>query len=127
MMINGRLGQDPERKEFESGTVKYKCSAAFRRDREGNTMWIACEAWGNMSTYGEKGVGSIIGRYLGKGQMMEASGQLQIQNWNDRNTGERRAASVLKVINVRLIESKAKLELINPINHKTVNQIKEKF
>ncbi|MEO1432335.1 MAG: single-stranded DNA-binding protein [Cyanobacteria bacterium J06632_19] len=127
MMINGRLGGNPERKEFDSGTVKYKCSAAFGKDKEGNTMWIACEAWANMGSYGEKGVGSIIGRYVGKGQMMEAVGQLQIQNWNDRNTGERRAAAVLKVINVRLVESKAKQEQTSPINQQAVSQIKEKF
>ena len=128
--INGRLGQNPERKEFDSGTVKYKgsCAFGFSTDKDRQTMWLTYEAWSNIGAYGEKGVGSIIGNYLSKGQMMEAGGQLQTQTWTDKSTGELRSAAIIKVVSVRLVEKKATAQPTNPAPAAAINQeIKEKF
>ena len=95
--IAGRTGRDPEVKYFESGTNKTSCSLAVRRTSD-QTDWFDLEAWGK--------TGEVMGNYVRKGGLIGDSGQLKLDEWTDKNTGELRSKPVISVGQLDLLGSK---------------------
>lgn len=86
--ISGYAGSDPDAKYFESGRVLAAVSVAVRRTKE-ITDWFTVEAWSRTA--------EVMLQYVRKGTWVEISGQLEIQFWEDRQTGEIRSKPVVKV------------------------------
>jgi single-strand DNA-binding protein len=95
VVISGNLGQDPELRFTPKGTQVATFSVASNRvwyDRETNqkneeTSWIRCEAWGKMA--------ETINNYVKKGSHVVIHGRLKQDKWED-NQGQQR--SIIKVI-----------------------------
>jgi single-strand DNA-binding protein len=96
VMLVGRLGQDPEIKTFESGSVKARFSVAVDRSvgkDNKQTDWFAVEVWGQRADF--------VGEYVKKGQLVSVYGSLEVQRWTD-NTGNTREAPIIRCTDLRL-------------------------
>ncbi|MEB3245070.1 MAG: single-stranded DNA-binding protein [Vampirovibrionales bacterium] len=99
VVIIGRLGQDPEVKYFESGSVKATLSVAVDRGFKENktTDWFRVEAWGKLA--------EIAGEYMKKGTLVSINGSLEVQRWNDQS-GNEREMPVIRAENIQMEGSK---------------------
>lgn len=93
----GRVGQDPDIKYFESGSVVAKLSLAVRRGRD-TTDWFACEFWGKTA--------QVVADYVNKGSQIGIQGALKIEQWTDRNTGNARSRPVIRCDKLELLGSR---------------------
>jgi single-strand DNA-binding protein len=96
----GRLGQDPEIRYFDSGSVKARFSLAV--DRPGNkdnkqTDWFTIEAWGKLAEF--------AGEWLKKGTMVSVQGDIEINAWQDQ-TGNTRETPLIRAGEIRFVGSK---------------------
>ncbi|OUL22438.1 single-stranded DNA-binding protein [Nostoc sp. 106C] len=96
----GRVGNDPEIKYFESGSVKCRLTLAVnRRTKEGeHTDWFNLELWGKTA--------EVAGNYVRKGRQIAVKGSLKFDTWSDRNSGVTRSSPVIQVDQLDLLGSK---------------------
>ena len=91
--IMGRLSSDPQLRRTASGKAVASFSVACERDfknqqtGEKEVDFIECVAWGGTAVMAEK--------YFHKGQMVVATGRLQLRDWTDKNGQKRRQAEIL--------------------------------
>lgn len=90
----GHLGQDPEIKHTQVGTMFANLSVATTekfKDKNGKpqekTEWHKIVAWGRLAEICEK--------YLFKGSLAFIEGKLQTRSWEDRDGAKRHATEVL--------------------------------
>lgn len=88
-----RLITDPQLKAFESGTMVCNFAAGINegKDKQGNYInnVIDVEAWGKTA--------EIITDKLHKGDCIQVSGNVKMQEWCDKNTGDKRRKHLLSV------------------------------
>jgi single-strand DNA-binding protein len=91
----GRLTRDPEVKYTSGGTAIAKLSMAVNRNwtnKEGqkqeDTTFVEVDAFGRQA--------EVIGQYIKKGNPIFIEGNLRLDQWDDKQTGEKR--SKLKVV-----------------------------
>lgn len=84
VILVGRLGQDPELNQTNSGTAVCNMRMATgdsytNRDGEevDTTEWHDVVAWGRLA--------EICGKYLDKGRQIYVEGSLQTRQWEDRD------------------------------------------
>lgn len=72
--IVGRLAKDPETRVFESGKSKTTFTvAANRKGKEAGADFIRCDAWDKTAAY--------VDKFCKKGQMVELSGSISVNNF----------------------------------------------
>lgn len=79
VVIVGRLGQDPEIKYFESGSVKARFSLAVDRtfSKENRvTDWFTIEVWGRKAEF--------VGEWVKKGSLVMVTGTLEVNRYTDQ-------------------------------------------
>jgi len=98
VILVGRLGQDPELNQTNSGTAVCNMRMATgdsytNRDGEevDTTEWHDVVAWGRLA--------EICGEYLGKGRQVYVEGTLQTRQWEDRD-GNARYNTEVKALDV---------------------------
>ncbi|MDF5733750.1 MAG: single-stranded DNA-binding protein [Rhizonema sp. PD38] len=97
----GRAGQDPEVRYFESGAMKVSLSLAVKPPYKSESpLWFDLELWGNIA--------QVAADWVTKGSTIGVSGELTLDKWTDKNTGELREKPVIKVNNLELISSSQK-------------------
>ncbi|MDF5728860.1 MAG: single-stranded DNA-binding protein [Rhizonema sp. PD38] len=96
----GRVGNDPDMKYFESGSIKCRLTLAVnRRSRDGEqTDWFNLEIWGKTA--------QVAGDYVKKGKQIAVKGSLKFDTWSDRTTGANRSSPVILVEQLELLGSK---------------------
>ena len=95
----GRVGQDPEVKYFESGSVKCNLTLAVNRPTKNKeTDWFTLEIWGKTA--------EIAANYVRKGSQIGIEGSLHMDSWSDRSTGVSRSKPVIRVNKLDLLSSK---------------------
>jgi len=84
VQLIGRLGADPEMREFSSGNNKVTISVATSEtyknkagDKITDTQWHRVVAW--------NGTGSFIKKYLSKGDELMVQGKLNYDSYEDKN------------------------------------------
>lgn len=100
VVIVGRVGQDPEIKHFESGSVKARFSVAVDRNfsKENKiTDWFTIEVWGRKAEF--------VGDWIKKGTMVSVTGQLDISRYNDQ-AGNQKEWPFIKGSDVSFVGSK---------------------
>ena len=100
IVIVGRLGQDPEIKYFESGSVKAKFSVAVDRNfsKENKiTDWFNIEVWGRNAEF--------VGEWVKKGSLVSISGQLEVNRYTDQ-AGNQKEWPLIRASEVRFVGSK---------------------
>lgn len=90
--LAGRITRDLELRTTPSGVHVLSFTLACERDfknsnGERETDFIDCVCYRNTAEF--------ISRYFRKGNMMIASGRLQIRNWEDKDGNKRRNAEIV--------------------------------
>jgi len=96
VFLIGNLTRDPEVRYTPSGTAVAQLGLATNRrwkDRQSGEMredatFVDIEVWGRQA--------ELAGQYLSKGRPVFVEGRLRLDQWEDRNTGQKR--SRLKVV-----------------------------
>lgn len=114
--LSGRIGNDPEPRYFDDGSVVVNLSLASRRKyhalerqaenikswEDEETEWYGLEIWGQTAEF--------VHKYVDKGARVGVVGSLQIDEWNDRETGEPRQRAKVVVRDFDLLETKAEAD-----------------
>jgi single-strand DNA-binding protein len=113
--LSGRVGNDPEPRYFDDGKVVVNLSLASRRKHviqerlcmeitygEEETDWYVLEIWGQTAEF--------VTKYVDKGMRISVSGTLQIDEWNDNESGEVNSKVKVIVREVDMLESRVETE-----------------
>ena len=91
VILGGRLTNDPELKQTQSGISVCSFSIAVNRkvakDQEQKADFINCVAWRNTAEF--------IHRYFRKGSSLCIVGNIQTRSWDDKNGNKRYATEVI--------------------------------
>lgn len=90
----GRLGNDPDVKRFESGSVKAGFSLAANRTKQ-VTDWFDAQVWGKTA--------DVVATYCRKGSQVGITGVLHAEFWADKNTGDPRMKLLIKGDRIELL------------------------
>lgn len=92
VVLQGRLGNDPELKTTPNGVEVVSLNVACDRDRkdangERQTDWISVQAWRNTAKF--------ISQYFTKGSSILVEGRLQTRSYTDKDGNKRTAFDVV--------------------------------
>ena len=112
----GRLGSDPEARYFESGSVVVNIGLAVERKYdpverqilgirygEEETSWFALEIWGKDAEY--------VANYATKGARVGVTGQIVIDSWINKQSGDLRTKPTIIVDTIDILETRAESQL----------------
>ena len=100
LQLIGNVGQDPEVRYFENGTMLVELSIAVKRfKKEEPPVWFRLKIWGKQA--------QITADYVKKGSLLGVIGRVDEETWADRQTGEKRSRYVVIVNHVELLGSKS--------------------
>jgi len=95
VMLIGNLTRDPEVRYTPKGTAVADIGMAINRsyslddgERREETTFVDITFWGRQA--------EVLGQYMKKGRPLYVEGRLQLDTWDDKNTGQKR--SKLKVV-----------------------------
>ena len=97
VILVGNLTRDPEVRYTAKGTAVADISLAINRYRGGDeggeeTTYVDVTLWGRQA--------EVAGQYLNKGRQAYIEGRLQLDSWEDKQSGQKR--SKLKVVGENL-------------------------
>jgi single-strand DNA-binding protein len=91
----GRLGKDPEVRNFQNGgkVVNFSLATSERwKDRDGNPKEKT--EWHNVAVFNEHYAG-VAEKYLRKGSLVYIEGQMQTRKWQDQSGNDRYTTEVV--------------------------------
>ena len=91
----GRLGKDPETRNFQNGgkVVNFSVATSERyKDRDGNQQEKT--EWHSVAIFNER-LGEIAEKYLRKGAQVYLEGQLQTRKWQDQSGQDRYSTEIV--------------------------------
>ena len=96
LVIGGNLGRDPETRQAGEHTVaNFSLALTKRRNGQEETTWVEVECWNRTA--------ELVGQHLTKGSGAIVTGRLRQQNWEDRNTGQKRSKLVVVADTVQFV------------------------
>ena len=105
VFIIGNLTRDPELRVTPKGTPICQFSIAVNRqfkDESGatrdETTFIDVEAWGKQ--------GELVSKYLSKGSLAMVEGRLKLDQWEDKQSGQKRSKLKVVLDNVQFLSSR---------------------
>lgn len=104
--IVGTFGKDPEVRYLASGDAVASFSVATSekwKDKQTGEMREETE-WHRMTAFGK--LAEIIGEYARKGSKVYCEGQIKTRKYQDKQTGQDRYATEIKVNDFQLLDSK---------------------
>ena len=109
VMLIGRLTRDPEVRMFQNGgkVAAFGFAVNNRKKNQQTGQWedepvfLDCEAF-NRGEFGK--LADRIEQYLRKGQQVYLEGHLKLDQWNDKQTGDKRSKLKIVVDNMELLE-----------------------
>jgi single-strand DNA-binding protein len=109
VMLIGRLTRDPEMRTFSNGgkVAKFGFAVTNRKKNAQTGQWedvpmfIDCEAF-NRGEFGKQA--DLVEQYLAKGRQVYLEGRLELDQWDDKNTGQKRSKHKLVVENLQFLE-----------------------
>jgi single-strand DNA-binding protein len=109
VILIGRLTRDPECRTFSTGgkVAKFGFAVTNRRKNsqtgqwEDEPMFIDCEAF-NRGEFGK--LADTIETYCRKGNQICIEGRLRLDQWDDKNTGQKRQKHLIVVEAMQLLE-----------------------
>ena len=94
-IILGRLGRDPEVRNFQNGgkVVNLRIATSERyKDREGNQQERT--EWHAVAIFNER-LGEVAEKYLRKGSEVYSEGQIETRKWQDQSGADRYSTEVV--------------------------------
>lgn len=108
-MAIGNLTRDPESRSAGQNQVVSFALAINRKykDRSGQTgeevLFIECEAWG--------ATGATLMQYATKGTSLFIEGRLKMDQWSDKNTGEKKSRMKVFIEGFQFVGGKSQQEV----------------
>jgi single-strand DNA-binding protein len=114
VMLIGRLTDNPEppRTLPNSGSTVVKFRFAVGRSRKNpqtgqwendpNPLFIDCEAFTRQDA--RRDLANLISQYCRKGSQIYLEGRLQLDQWDDKTTGQKRSKHKIVVDNIELLD-----------------------
>ena len=85
--FTGRVSNKPETKYFPSSKVVTKFNLAVKRPYASEEpLYHTCEAWGKLA--------ETAANFLEVGKVVTVQGEMKVESWTDKNTGEMRSRAV---------------------------------
>lgn len=104
--VIGRLGQDPELRRTAGGTAVLTMSVATERswtdgagERQSKTTWVPVTVWDRQA--------ENCAEYLRKGSLVHVEGRLEMEEWTDKTTGEKRSKLKITAEQVTFLSPKS--------------------
>jgi len=111
IMLMGRLTDDPKDAALTSGTRVVKFRFAVGRSRKNpqtgqwendpNPLYIDCEAYTRQDQ--RRDLVNLIQQYCRKGDPLYIEGRLQLDQWDDKTTGQKRSKHKIVVDNIEFL------------------------
>jgi single-strand DNA-binding protein len=105
VFLIGNLTRDPELRVTPKGTAICQFGIAVNRqfkDESGatrdETTFVDIEAWGKQ--------GELVSKYLTKGSLAMVEGRLKLDQWEDKQTGQKRNKMKVVLDNVQFLNSR---------------------
>ncbi len=105
VMLMGNLTRDPEIKYTPKGTAIAAFGLAVNRnyttesgEKREEVTFVDCEAYARLA--------EIIGEYCKKGRPIYVDGRLKLDQWDDKQTGQKRSKMKVVVENMQLLGSR---------------------
>jgi single-strand DNA-binding protein len=112
VILIGRLTRDPEIRTFGNGgrVAAFGFAVGSRRKNpqtgqweDGETMFIDCDAFNK----GESGrLADTVEKYLRKGSQVYLEGRLKLDQWDDKQTGQKRSKHKLAVDVMQMLDTR---------------------
>ncbi|MEE2715549.1 MAG: single-stranded DNA-binding protein [Verrucomicrobiota bacterium] len=106
VILMGNLTRDPEVRYTSSGTAIAKLGIAvnrYWRNQEGQqqeeTTFVDVDAFGKQA--------ETIGQYLKKGRPIMVEGRLKLDQWDDKQTGQKRSKLGVTLENFQFLDSRS--------------------
>jgi single-strand DNA-binding protein len=106
VFLIGNLTRDPELRTTPKGTAICQFGIAVNRqfkDESGatrdETTFVDIEAWGKQ--------GELVARYLSKGSLAMVEGRLRFDQWEDKQSGQKRSKLKVVLDNVQFLSSRS--------------------
>lgn len=104
-MLIGRLGQDPDVRNTQGGTVVANMSlATSNRYKDSNGEWKEQTEWHRVVAWGK--IGEVARDYLKKGSQVYVEGPIQTRKWEDKE-GRDRYTTEVKALTLTMLDSKS--------------------
>lgn len=109
VILIGRLTRDPETRTFSNGgkVAKFGFAVSNRKKNAQTGQWedvpmfIDCEAF-NRGEFGKQA--DLVEQYLSKGRQVYLEGRLELDQWDDKTTGQKRSKHKLVVENMQFLD-----------------------
>ena len=104
--IIGTLGRDPELSYMPNGNAVINISVATDEsynDKQSGQKVERTE-WHRLTAYGK--LAEIIGQYLKKGRPIMVEGRLKLDQWEDKQTGQKRSKMGVTLENFQFLDSR---------------------
>jgi single-strand DNA-binding protein len=106
VQLIGNLGRDPEARFTANGKKYAVFTVAVNRtwksadgEKHDAADWFLVNAWGKL--------GEICLQYLKKGRLVFIEGQLRSERWEDKETGEQHARTIIVAGSMQMLDRKA--------------------
>ena len=103
VFLAGRLAADPDLQYLPSGTAVCKMRVASTRrfktrdgEQRDENMFINVTAWAKSAEF--------CGEYMRKGTPVLVEGELRMNEWEDKNTGQKRSAIEINSVRIQSLE-----------------------
>jgi single-strand DNA-binding protein len=110
VLLIGNLTRDPELRYTPKGTAVTEIGLAVNRvytgedgERKEETTFVDVTLWARLA--------EIAGQYLKKGRPVFVEGRLQLDTWDDKQTGQKRSKLRVVAENIQLLGSRQEGEL----------------
>ena len=110
VMLIGRLTRDVESRSFNNGgkVAKFGFAVSNRKKNPQSGQWeevpmfIDCEVY-NRGEFGKSA--DLAEQYLAKGKQVYLEGRLELDQWDDKTSGQKRSKHKLVVENMQFLDS----------------------
>ena len=110
VLLIGNLTRDPEVRYTPKGTAVVDIGVAVNRvysaedgERKEETTFVDVTLWGRQA--------EVAGQYLKKGRPVFIEGRLQLDTWDDKQTGQKRSRLRVVCENMQLLGSRPESEV----------------
>src|SRR5437762_8360612 len=111
VILIGRLTRDPEMRTFSNGgkVAKFGFAVSNRKKNAQTGQWedvpmfIDVEAY-NRGEFGKQA--DLVEQYLAKGRQVYLEGRLELDQWDDKQTGQKRSKHKLVVENMQFLDGR---------------------
>lgn len=93
--FTGRLTRDPEVRHTSGGTAVCNASLAINNRIKRGDQWVDEPTFIELTIWGNRG--EAFAKHHSKGQQAAVSGELRMDSWEDKQTGQKRSKLYLNV------------------------------